>query len=97
MKFAHNRAIVCKRVGAREPDYPGDHIVQVHELPDSVFLPRHSLDPADYFARPPALRNDVLKDLTELFAARSLSRQEAKRGAGIGHNCAERLIQFVRE
>src|SRR5262249_49625493 len=97
MKFAHDRAIVRKRVGAREPDYSDDYIVKAHKLPNRVFLPYHSLDPADYFARPPALRNDLLKDLAELLAVYCVSRQEAERSGGIGHHCTEWLIQFVCE
>ena len=86
-----------KSVGAREPDYADDYIVEAHKLPQGIFFPCHFLDPADYFARPPALPNDVLKDLAELLAAHTVPREEAQRSAGIGHNCAERLIQFVRE
>src|SRR5260221_11506286 len=97
MKPGQYCAVVCERIGARLPEHLTNHVVKVQDLPGTLFLTPHSFNSVDYLTGSPAIRDDILKDFAQFLAAEAIAFQETQASPSVGHNCAERLTQLVRE
>src|SRR5258708_26176997 len=97
MKPGQYCAIVCERIGARQPEHLSNHVVKMQELPGTLLLTPHSFNSVDYLTGSPAIRDDILKDFAQLLAAEAIAFQETEGSPSVGHNCAERLVQLVSE
>src|SRR5580704_11010252 len=97
MKLGQYCAIVCKRIGARQPEHRSNHVVKMQEPPGTLFLTPHSFNSVDYLTGSPAIRDDILKDFAQLLAAEAIAFQETEGSPSVGHNCAQRLVHLVCE